>query len=76
MASLPATQALGLVAEHHKGVIALWPVDAAAYHALGDLILDNPEQHAMVAGVDADLPPRLSEAIKAYAVCRLGYNPA
>lgn len=68
-------QALDLVAEHHKGVIALWPADAAAYHALGDLILDNPEQHNMVAGVDADLPPWLSEAIKAYAVCRLGYNP-
>lgn len=69
-------QAFDLVAEHHEGVIALWPADAAAYHALGDLILDNPEQRAMAADVDAHLPPWLSAAIKAYAIHRLGYKPA
>jgi DNA-binding transcriptional MerR regulator len=69
-------QALDLVAEHHRAVIALWPADAAAYHRLGDLILDNPDQHAMVASIDADLPPWLSAAIKAFAVRRLGHDPA
>lgn len=69
-------QALDLVAEHHRGVLALWPADAAAYHALGDLLLDNPEQRALVGAVDPQLPPWLSAAIKAYAVRRLGHHPA
>ncbi|GAB3957748.1 MerR family transcriptional regulator [Actinoallomurus acanthiterrae] len=67
-----APEALDLVAEHYQGVRALWPADAAAYHALADLITDNPEQRAIVAAVDPDLPPWLAEAVRAYAVQRLG----
>ena len=68
-------EALDLVLEHHQGITALWPADAAAYHALGDLLLDNPVQRAMVAEIDPDLPPWLSKAIKAYAIHRLGHQP-
>ncbi|RBY81680.1 MerR family transcriptional regulator [Geodermatophilus sp. TF02-6] len=70
-----ATEALDLVTRHHAQVLAVWPADAAAYHALGDLLLDNPDQRAMIAQVDPDLPPWLSAAIKAYAVHRLGHQP-
>ncbi|WP_433178707.1 MerR family transcriptional regulator [Actinoallomurus sp. CA-150999] len=67
-----APEALDLAAEHYQSVRALWPADAAAYHALADLITDNPEQRAIVAAVDPDLPPWLAEAVRAYAVQRLG----
>lgn len=69
-------EALDLVAEHHRGVNALWPADAAAYYALGDLLVDNPDQRAMIAAVDPQLPTWLSAAVKAYAVRRLGHQPA
>ncbi len=69
-------EALDLVTEHYQGVRALWPADAAAYHALADLVVDNPEQRAMVEAVDPLLPPWLAEAIRAYAVRRLGHPPA
>lgn len=68
-----SAEALDLVELHYHGVRALWPADAAAYYALGDLLLDNPEQRAVVAAVDDQLPPWLSDAVKAYAVRRLGY---
>lgn len=68
-------EALDLVVEHHEGVVALWPADPAAYYALGDLLIDSPDQHAMVAEVDPQLPPWLSAAIKAYSVLRLGHRP-
>ncbi|BCJ48386.1 MerR family transcriptional regulator [Actinoplanes ianthinogenes] len=61
----PAAQAL--TAEHYRQVRAVWPADAAAYHALGDLIVGNPEQRAMVAAVDPDLPEWLAAAVQAYA---------
>lgn len=67
-------QALDLVSEHYQGVRALWPADAAAYHALGDLLLDNPEQRAMIAAVDPDLPAWLSAAVQSYAAHRLGHR--
>ncbi|MBN1091966.1 MerR family transcriptional regulator [Blastococcus sp. TML/M2B] len=67
-------RALDLVVEHHRGVTALWPADATAYHALGDLLLDDPQQRAMVEDVDPQLPPWLADAIKAYAVHRLGHH--
>lgn len=69
-------EALELVAEHHQAVAALWPVDPATYYALGNLLLDNPDQRAMVAETDRQLPTWLSTAIKTYAVRRLGHNPA
>lgn len=61
------------MAEHYEGVRALWPADAAAYHALA-ATLDNPRQHAMIADIDPDLPSWLAEAIRAYAVHRLGHR--
>lgn len=67
--------ALDLVAEHHREVNALWPATAAAYYALGTLLVDNPDQRAMVAAVDPQLPPWLSTAIRAYATHRLGHRP-
>lgn len=70
-----AAEALDLVTRHHAEVVARWPADAAAYHALGDLLLDDPDQRTMIAQVDSDLPAWLSAAIKAYAVHRLGYPP-
>lgn len=69
-------EALDLAAEHHQGVVALWPADAAAYYALGDLVVDNPDQRALIADIDPQLPTWLSAAIKTYAVRRLGHNPA
>lgn len=66
-------EALDLVAEHYQGVRTLWPADAAAYHALGDLLRDNPEQRAITAAVDPELPLWLSAAVQAYAVHRLGH---
>ncbi|GAA0211936.1 MerR family transcriptional regulator [Actinomadura nitritigenes] len=69
-------EALELTAEHYQGVRALWPADAAGYHALADLITDNPEQRAIVSAVDPDLPPWLAEAVRAYAVQCLGFGQA
>ncbi|GAA3761386.1 DNA-binding transcriptional MerR regulator [Spinactinospora alkalitolerans] len=66
-------EALDLMVEHYQGVRAMWPADAAAYHALGDLLIDNPEQRAIIAAVDPELPPWLSAAVQAYAVRRLGH---
>lgn len=69
-------QALDLMVEHYQGVRAIWPADPADYHALADLLLENPDQHAMVADVDPSLPAWLAEAIRSYAARRLGYCPA
>ncbi|MGW4641247.1 MerR family transcriptional regulator [Sphaerisporangium sp. NPDC004334] len=68
-----APEALDLVAGHYAAVRALWPADAAAYHALGELIQDNPEQRAIVAAEDPELPSWLARAVQAYAVHRLGH---
>jgi DNA-binding transcriptional MerR regulator len=67
-------EALVLVEEHHRAVTAIWPADAAAYHALGDLLVDDPTQRAMIAEVDPELPRWLATAVKAYAVDRLGHR--
>ncbi|MHB8295808.1 MAG: MerR family transcriptional regulator [Acidimicrobiales bacterium] len=66
--------ALDLVAQHHAQVATLWPADGASYYALGDLLLENPDQRAMIAGIDPELPPWLSVAIKTYSVQRLAYD--
>ena len=65
---------LDLVVEHYEGVRALWPADAATYHALAEAILNNSQQHAMIADIDPELPEWLAEAIRAYAAHRLGYH--
>lgn len=68
-------EVLDLMAEHYEGVRALWPADAAAYYALAEATLDNPQQRVMIAEVDPELPSWLAEAIRAYATHRLGYRP-
>jgi DNA-binding transcriptional MerR regulator len=70
-----ADEAVALVAEHHQDLTAIWPAGPAAYHAFGELIIDNPEQRTMIAEIDPDLPPWLSAAIKSYAIRQLGHNP-
>lgn len=67
-------EVLDLMREHYQGVRELWPADAAAYYALGEATLDNPQQHAMVADVDPELPSWLAEAIRSYATHRLGHR--
>lgn len=69
-----SAEALELTDQHHDGVLQLWPATPATYYALGDLILDNADQRAMIAAVDEELPEWLAAAIKAYAVRRLGYT--
>ena len=65
-------QVLNVMFEHYEAVRAFWPADAAAYHALADVILNNPDQRAMIQETDPELPPWLAEAIRAYATTRLG----
>lgn len=65
-------QVLNIMVEHYESVRVFWPADAVAYHALADVILNNPDQHAMVEEIDPELPPWLAEAIRAYATSRLG----
>lgn len=67
-------QALDLMVDHYENVRALWPADDAAYHALAEVILNNPDQHAIIAGVDPSLPTWLAKAIRSYATARLGFN--
>jgi DNA-binding transcriptional MerR regulator len=66
-------EVLTLMAEHYAGVRAFWPADAAGYHALADVILNTPQQRAMIAEVDPDLPDWLAKTIRAYAIHRLGH---
>nr|WP_272954727.1 TipAS antibiotic-recognition domain-containing protein [Kribbella sandramycini] len=67
-------EALELTELHYQGVLELWPADATGYYNLGAVLLDNPEQRAMIASVDPELPPWLSAAVQAYAVRKLGYR--
>ncbi|KAA9377653.1 MerR family transcriptional regulator [Microbispora cellulosiformans] len=66
---------LNLMADHYRAVRLLWPADAAAYHALADVVTADPGQRAMIEDVDPLLPPWLADAIRAYATHRLGHLP-
>ncbi|WP_422391905.1 MerR family transcriptional regulator [Arthrobacter sp. N1] len=68
--------ALDLIAEHYAAIRAVWPVDAAAYYALADLIETDPEQRDALAAEDSDLPPWVATAIRAYAVHHLNHQVA
>ncbi|WP_394252850.1 MerR family transcriptional regulator [Arthrobacter pityocampae] len=68
--------ALDLIEEHFAAVRAVWPVDAAAYYALADLIETDPEQRDAIAAEDSDLPPWVATAIRAYAVHHLNHQVA
>ncbi|MET7277135.1 MerR family transcriptional regulator [Kribbella sp. NPDC005582] len=67
-------EALELMELHYQGVYDLWQADATGYYRLGDVLVENADQRAMIATVDPDLPPWLSAAVKAYAVRKLGYR--
>lgn len=69
-------EALDLVAEHHDAVLALWPADGAAYHALADLTENDAQQRDLVGARDPDLPSWLAAAMRAYAVRRLDHPEA
>ncbi|WP_394253078.1 MerR family transcriptional regulator [Arthrobacter pityocampae] len=68
--------ALDLVAEHYSAVRAVWPVDAAGYYALADLIETDPDQRDTIAADDSDLPPWVATAIRTYAIHRLNHQLA
>lgn len=75
-AAATSAAALDLVAEHYAAVKAVWPVDAAAYYALADLIETDPDQRDAVAANDPDLPTWLAAAIRSYATSRLDHHLA
>lgn len=70
-----AHRVLDLMAEHYAAVRALWPADPASYYALGEAIAQIPQQRAMIAAIDPQLPDWLADAVRAYAVTQLGYKP-
>ncbi|MFF1820935.1 MerR family transcriptional regulator [Kribbella sp. NPDC058245] len=70
-----SVEARPLIELHYQGVQELWSPDATAYYRLGDVLLENAEQRAMIATVDPELPPWLSAGVKAYAIRQLGYRP-
>jgi hypothetical protein len=51
----------------------VWPATPATYYGLGDLLVTNADQRAMIATVDEELPEWLAAGVRAYAVQRLGY---
>ena len=69
-----SAEALELMELHYQGVYDLWQADATGYYRLGDVLVENAEQRALIASVDPDLPPWLSAAVKAYAIRKLGYR--
>ena len=67
-------EGLELIEQHYLGVLEVWPATPATYYGLGDLLVGNPDQRAMIASVDAELPEWLAAGVRAYAVQRLGYS--
>ncbi|HWD77430.1 MAG TPA: MerR family transcriptional regulator [Kribbella sp.] len=66
-------EGLELIEQHYLGVLEVWPATPTTYYGLADLLLENADQRAMIAMVDADLPEWLAAGVRAYAVQRLGY---
>jgi DNA-binding transcriptional MerR regulator len=69
-----SAEALELTEQHYNGVLQLWPATPTSYYALGDLILENADQRAIIASLDEELPEWLAAAVRVYAVQRLGYS--
>jgi DNA-binding transcriptional MerR regulator len=65
--------AMELIEQHYRGVLELWPATPASYYNLGDLLVQNADQRAIIESVDKDLPEWLAAGVRAYAVRRLGY---
>ncbi|MER7247813.1 MerR family transcriptional regulator [Kribbella sp. NPDC000426] len=68
-------EAFELIEQHYQGVLQLWPATPTTYYALGDLLVENADQRAIIEMVDRDLPEWLATGVRAYAVRRLGYVP-
>nr|WP_272956662.1 TipAS antibiotic-recognition domain-containing protein [Kribbella solani] len=66
-------EGLELIELHYQGVLELWPATPTTYYALGDLLVENADQRAIIETVDKDLPEWLAAGVRAYAVRRLGY---
>jgi DNA-binding transcriptional MerR regulator len=66
-------EGLELIEQHYQGVLELWPATPSSYYALGDLLVENADQRAIIAMVDAELPEWLAAGVRAYAVRRLGH---
>jgi MerR family transcriptional regulator, thiopeptide resistance regulator len=68
-----SSEALELIGQHYQGVLELWPATPESYYALGDLIVENADQRAIIELVDGELVEWLAAGVRAYAVQRLGY---
>lgn len=66
-------EGLELIEQHYLGVLEVWPATPTTYYGLADLLVENADQRAIVAMVDAELPEWLAAGVRAYAVRRLGY---
>jgi hypothetical protein len=67
---------LELIEQHYLGVLEVWPATPTTYYGLGDLLVANADQRAIIELVDRDLPEWLAAGVRAYAVKRLGYSKA
>ncbi|MGW6280068.1 MerR family transcriptional regulator [Kribbella sp. NPDC055071] len=65
--------AMELIEQHYRGVLELWPATPTSYYNLGDLLVQNADQRAIIETLDKDLPEWLAVGVRAYAVRRLGY---
>jgi DNA-binding transcriptional MerR regulator len=69
-----SSEGLELIEQHYLGVLEVWPATPTTYYALGDLLVENADQRAIIETVDAELPEWLAAGVRAYAVQRLGYR--
>ncbi|HEY3558791.1 MAG TPA: MerR family transcriptional regulator [Kribbella sp.] len=67
-------EGLELIEQHYLGVLEVWPATPQTYYGLGDLLVGNADQRAIIELVDAELPQWLAAGVRAYAVQRLGYQ--
>lgn len=55
-----------LVTAHWEAVRQYWDADESAYRALGDLLVDDPDQRGILDAIDPDLAPWLRDAVHAH----------
>ncbi|MFG1911755.1 MerR family transcriptional regulator [Kribbella sp. NPDC048928] len=67
-------EGLELIEQHYQGVLELWPATPSSYYALGDVLIENADQRAIIELVDAELPEWLAAGVRAYAVRKLGHS--
>jgi DNA-binding transcriptional MerR regulator len=69
-----SSEGLELIEQHYQGVLELWPATPASYYGLGDLLVEDADQRAIIEMVDGELVEWLAAGVRAYAVQRLGYD--